>query len=178
MIMEFILEYIGPVLGISSAVITITIFLKNKLKQNILLVLLSLVFASLVIYVWNINKEKQYDFELLAEKQKYEKLLLDSENQLIAKDAKSIAQSIVITSWTDYGDYLGYLSTMVGFYKRHSPKYEMEYNSLSKQLNEWQVDLREIRNSGKYITQSDYKGLIGLVESTKDYFEVIGNKTE
>ena len=41
-IMEFILKFIGPVLGIASAIVTLCAFYKEKIKNNILLLISSL----------------------------------------------------------------------------------------------------------------------------------------
>lgn len=174
--MELILKYIGPVLGIASAIVTLVAFYKDKIKHNILLLVSSLIFASVIVYVWSSNQKKEYDFELLEEKQRYEAIIARNESLIIAEDAKSIADSVVISGWEDYGDYISYLSAMVGFYKRHNVLYEQEYITLNRQLQEWQEDLRQMRNAGKSIYTSDYEGLIGLVKSTRDYFDQIAKK--
>lgn len=172
--MEYIIKYIGPILGIASAIITIVAFYKNKIKHNVYLLASSLIFASIIVVVWDKNQKKDYDFELLEQKQKYEAMIESKEKEIIAQDAKSIADSVVISGWEDYGDYIAYLSTMVGFYKRHPHLYEEEYINLNRQLQEWQEDLRAIRKSGRSIFSSDYDGLKGLVNSTRDYLEQIG----
>ena len=174
--MELLLKYIGPVLGLASAIVTLTTFHRDRIKHNTLLLVSSLVFSSVIIFVWDRSREKEYDVQLLEEKQRYEYLIARKENELIAQDAKAIADSVVITGYEDYGDYIAYLSTMVGFYRRHQSIYEHEYTTLSRQLNEWQEDLRKIRNSGKSIYYSDYDGLRGLVRSTQDYLRRISTK--
>ena len=55
------LQYIGPVLGIASAIVTLYAFYKNKIKHNVLLLVASLIFSSVIVVVWNIQKEKAYD---------------------------------------------------------------------------------------------------------------------
>lgn len=173
--MSIILEFIGPILGLTSAIVTLYAFFKNKIKHNILFLVSTLIFSSVIVIAWDSNKQKEYDFELLSTKQKYEAQIAKVKDEILSKDAKAIADSIIITGYEDYGDYLAYLATMTGFYKRHNHKYEQEYLVLSRQLTEWQDELRDLRKSGESIDSGDYDGLKGLVKSTKDYLANVGN---
>lgn len=172
--MDFIYQYIVPVISIASAIVTLVAFFKEKIKHNVLLLVITLMFSTAIVVVWQLKQKSIYDFDLLKEKQRYEGLLLSRETENIAKDARSVADSIIITGWEDYGNYLGHLSTIVGFYKRHNDRYGEEYTNLNKQLQEWQEDLRAMRTSGKVIYSIDYQGLKGLVKSSKKYLEKVG----
>lgn len=58
--------------------------------------------------------------------------------QVIRDDAGRVADAIVISGWEDGGDFLGYLSQIAGFYKRHEAEYPTECKSYHRQLQEWQ----------------------------------------
>ena len=171
--MEFVHTFVSPVLAIASAIITIIGYLESKNRYKSLIVIVVFILASISVLSWNTRQKNQYDFELLSQKQKYEAEITKEKKRIISEDAKSVSDSIIITGYEDYGDYIGYLASIVGFYKRHNDLYSEEYSTLARQLNEWQEDLRELRKSGQTIYNSDYDGLKGLVKSGQDYLNEI-----
>ena len=95
--------------------------------------------------------------------------------QAVHNDAQTVADSIIISGWEDVGDYVGYLSQISGFYRRHVDLYQTEHETYSRQLSEWQDYLADARKAGKTVYFSDWKTLEGLVKSGADQMRQIAN---
>ena len=179
MLLNIFSDYISPSLAITAGLLTIYLFVCNKptgKRKFTVLIFASIVSLTLTGF-WGYRTSK-FNTELLIEKQNYERKKRDFINEVIAVDASHVVGSIVISGWESYGDYISYLTTIVGFYYRHVDLYSSEYDSYSQDLDFWRNDFQEKTRNGKTIYASDYEGLIGLVKSSKDYLEEIANPTK
>ncbi len=176
--MSLFLEFIVPILSVASAIVTIVAFFKDKIKHNYFLLASSLVVASMVIWVWDNNKQEAYDMELLKQKQQFEATIYSEKERYISEDAEIVAESINVYGAQTYGKYLAHLGTIVGFYQRHKGKYESQFEKLSEQYDNWDEFFRKKRESGETIYSSDYSALEGIVKSNLDLIKNIGRRAE
>ena len=174
----FFLEFLVPTLSVASAIVTLVAFFKDRTKHNYLLLASSLVVASMVIWVWDSNKQKAYDMELLKQKQQFEATIYSEKERYISEDAEIVAESINLYGEQTYGKYLAQLGTIVGFYQRHKQKYESQFEKLSKQYDNWDEFFRRKRESGETIYSSDFSALEGIVKSNLDLIKNIGKRAE
>ncbi|MGF1734194.1 hypothetical protein [Photobacterium satsumensis] len=171
--MELILEFIGPVLGLASAIVTLIAFFKENIKHKVWILVGSLFFAGAAVVVWDKRKQKAYDFELLAEKQKFHAQIEQEKTRYVVADAIIVANSVDLYGLQSYGKVLANMGTIVSFYQRHEDLYGSQYQKLSKQYDHWEAFFRSKRENGEIIYISDYSPLEGLVKSNFKFVESI-----
>ena len=101
---------------------------------------------------------------------------MGSVTQSIKQDAKTTADSIIISGWEDAGDYIGYLSQITGFYQRHKEIYSQEYITYNRQLEEWQNRIKDIKDGRNLVYASDLDGLKGLIIAGRNNLNNIVSK--
>lgn len=159
------IAYISGILGIIASLIEILQFFKVlNLKYKFIIFIVTAVCTALCFSVF-------YIIDTRRENQKIEEV---KQNALI-KDAKTTAQSIIITGYEESGDYLGYLIQITGFYNRHKEIYKTEYETYKKQLDSWMAFFEDSRKNDKYFQgySTELSELKGLVSSGKDQLELI-----
>lgn len=145
----------------------------NKNKVKIFLITLSVVsFVFLFSDGWKINEINFLNTitmtnDSLDDKKYTQDLLIDAENTY---------KSIIITGWEKDGDYLGYLTQITGFYQRHQKVFLKEYETYSRQLNEWQDYFKNKRSDDSFIYSTNLEVLEGLVTSGKDHLQKISEE--
>lgn len=156
------LQVVGGVLGIASAVLGVISFWRDRIKHRTWYIIGAIFIGSAAIYLYTTVEERQHEIEISKLK-----------DQTIRRDASVVSDAIVITGWEEIGDYVGYLAQITGFYQRHAVEYESEYATYARQLQEWQDYLKKARDAGKMLYSTDWNGLRGLVTSGEDHLERI-----
>jgi hypothetical protein len=149
-------------------------------KKNKAIIFLAMLSVILIIFLssngWKINEINFLNTitmtnNSLNSKKYSQDLLIDAENTY---------RSIIITGWENDGDYLGYLVQITGFYQRHQQVFSKEYETYSRQLNEWQDYFKNKRDNDSFIYSTDLEILEGLVTSGRDHLQKIseGNNNQ
>ena len=166
--MAEILAYIGGSLGVVASIITIIQFFKPlQIKQKIALFVSVLILTTISLSSW-------YCIEKKNEKNNIEKI----KSVFLQKDAEITSSAISITGWENHGDYIGYLTQIVGFYGRHNEIYQLEYEKNKEQLEHFTSFFNNKRDKNEFISSLDWEGLKGLVTSGKDNLKRISNSTK
>jgi hypothetical protein len=154
---------IGAAVGIIASLIEILQFLKILTNKHKVLVLTFVSLATVVCFsTWQIIDKRNED-------RRIEKV----KNSFVISDAKTTSASIIISGWENSGDYLGYLTQIVGFYARHKDLYKSEFESYQVQLNNFTAFFKKRREEDKYTYSSDWQELRGLATSAKEHLEKI-----
>lgn len=165
--MAEILAYISGGLGIIASVITIIRFFNPlQIKQKIALFVLVLICTTISLYSW-------YYIEKRNEKNNIENVKSD----YLRKDAEITSSAIIISGWENSGDYIGYLTQIVGFYERHKDAYHIEYETNKKQLEHFTSFFNNKRDRNESISFLEWEDLKGLVTSGRDNLIKIASST-
>lgn len=135
-------------------------FIKTHITGFIISVLASIVAAFIFQYFY-------------FDKSQEESLQTSQIKSSIINDAKSVADSIVISGWERSGDYLGYISQITGFYRRHQQQYKTEYLFYSSELIRAQELIKLRSDQRGSISLDEERHLRGLVQSGEDHLEHI-----
>ena len=166
--MAEILAYIGGGLGIIASIITIIRFFQPlQIKQKIALFVVVLICTTLSLSSW-------YYIEKRNEKNNIEKVKSD----FLRKDAETTCSAIIISGWENSGDYIGYLTQIVGFYGRHKETYHIEYETNKKQLEHFTSFFNNKRDKNESISFLEWEDLKGLVTSGRDNLRKISSPTK
>ena len=161
-----IIAYIGVGIGIVAGIITIIqFFYPVQLKRKIALFVLVIICTTASLSAW-------YYIEKKNEKSNIERIKSD----FLKEDAEITSSAIIISGWEDYGDYIGYLTQIVGFYGRHQETYQIEYEMNKKQLEHFISFFNDKRDKKEFFYSSEWDGLKGLVKSGRDNLKKISNK--
>lgn len=163
--MLLMLTIVSSILGLAASVLSLVSFYRDQLRHRTLLMIITLGFATTVILLLQyVNEERR--------NKAIEQVQLVS----LARDAKVVSDAIIISGWEYPGDYLGYLSQIVGFYKRHMERYPSEYQTYSRQLTEWQEFLKQAREEKRSLYSSDTRDLEGLVKAGRKQLSEIASQ--
>lgn len=147
-----IIAIVSAIIGSTSGLITIADYWKLTRKPRRFLVAITILFAIVTTTIGYSLMERRHAEDLAKLKE-----------QILKADAQSVSRAIMITGYEDAGDYLGYLSQIIGFYSRHSELYQNEYTTYNQQLSEWQDFLKRARESNKVLFSSHVADLRGGV---------------
>jgi hypothetical protein len=161
-VLEIILQVVGSVLAIAASALGVISFWRDRIRHRTWFILGAIFFGAAATYLYATIEERRHSAEI---KQLQE--------QALRRDASVVSDSIVISGWEGVGDYVGHLTQLTGFYKRHSDQYHDEYSTYARQLQEWQDYLKKARDSGKTPYSTDWEGLRGLVTSGRDHLKRI-----
>ena len=175
--MNGIIAYIIGGLGSIASVLTILQYfgvklskLKSKKTKGAIFVIVVLSAIVLFGYWYQTEKENQkINIEKNTEKVKYE---------LLKNDAKDISAAIKIYGGENAGDYIGYLTLIVGFYGRHKDIYQFEYDAYNKKLDEFIIFFKDKRDRKEFLWSSEWEELRGLVNSGREILEKLSNSKE
>ena len=150
---------------------SIEIIEKKVSKDKKIIVLLGILIIALIGLILNLAWN---NFQYTEEQKTIQ------EDKKIKEDAELVSKSIVISGWESPGDYIGYLTQIVGFYKRHETRFSSEYETYSNQLTFWQDYWNRVREENKVLSVPDKDDLEGLVKSGRDHLQSIAyqSKTE
>ena len=166
--MAEVLAYIGGALGIIASLVTIIQFFKPlRIKYKFIIFVIVVICTTVSLRSW-------YQIEKKSEKNNIEKVKSD----LLKKDAKITSSAILITGWENSGDYIGYLTQIVGFYGRYKETYNDEYETNKKQLEDYISFFKDKRDKNEFVYSSEWDNLKGLVTSGKDNLSKICSSTE
>lgn len=152
------------IISLTASILGIIQFFSGFMWKKLVIFSIVATCSILIGLLWNHTKNVQHQLEMKQQKE-----------AILKQDAKIVSQSIIISGWEDAGDFVGYLSQIVGFLKRHNDKYDSEYQTYNRQLTEWQDNLKQQRSSGKTLYQMDWNDLRGIVRSGREQLVQIAN---
>lgn len=161
------LQFIGLVLGIASSILGVISFWRDKIVHRKYYIVGAIILGIITALLYSYTERKQHEIEVAQVKE-----------AALQRDARVTSEGIVISGWEDTGDYVGYLSQITSFYRRHSELYQSEFETYSRQLQEWQDTLKRAREAKESLYSSDTRDLKGLVRSGKDHLTQISKKTD
>ncbi|MDR2147706.1 MAG: hypothetical protein LBE91_14730 [Tannerella sp.] len=175
--MKGIFAFIIGSLGSLASLITILQYfgfglsqLKSKKSKRVIFGCVVICTISLLGYWQHTEQENQkISIEKNTEKVK---------SDILRNDAKETSSAIIISGWENSGDYIGYLTQIVGFYGRHKDKYNLEYETNKIQLDDYITFFKYKRDKNEFIFSSEWDNLKGLVTSGRDNLSKISISKE
>lgn len=153
-----ILAIIGSIIGIVASIIQILDFFKIlKPKYKVAIFIVIAVATTTCFICWQ-------KIDSNRENQRIENL----KQNFLKEDAKQTVDGIIISGWENSGDYIGYLTQIVGFYGRHKDLYKFEYETNRKQLDSFLDYFKDKRQKNESTYTSEWEQLKGLVTSGRD----------
>lgn len=152
-----ILNIGGGVFAIAVSVLGIVSFWRDKIKHRLMWILTAFAIGFLSISLTYLVAKERNEAELRVLKE-----------ASLRKDAKIVSDAIILSGWEEPGDYIGYLTQITGFYNRHKEQYQSEFDTYSRQLQEWQDFLKDSRKRDTLLLPSDWRQLKGIVAAGRD----------
>ena len=156
------MELFGLLLGLIASILGIIGFWRHKISHRVWFFAGALIVGILVISLYFVLDRERNAAHVEAVKM-----------NALRRDAETVSSAVTISGWEDAGDYVGYLSQLTGFYRRHENLYKIEYETCARQLAEWQDHLRTARQTGRTVYSSDIDGLRGVVRAGEDQLRKI-----
>jgi len=171
--MNGIINFIIGSLGGVASVITILQFfgfelsqLKSRKSKMIIFIFVVISTITLLSYWYHIENETR--------KNNIENVKYD----MLRNDANDTSSAIKISGRENLGDYIGYLTQIVGFYRRHQDAYLLEYEKYNKQLDVYIDFSKDKLDKNENVYPSQWENLKGLVTSGRDHLKKISSSTE